>query len=70
MKTYQSDYHTYLFRLWRVRENDGAHWRASLENVQTGELCGFEDITVLLGYLEELVVANKKDEGFLNQQPE
>jgi hypothetical protein len=29
MKTIQSDYHSYLLRLWRVKE-DGDDWRASL----------------------------------------
>ena len=53
MKPSQSDYHSYLLRLWRV-QGDGDHWRASLEDVQTGELCGFENVKALLKYLEAL----------------
>jgi hypothetical protein len=52
--TPESDYHAYLLRLWRVRENEGSHWRASLENVQTGELHGFEEIVGLQDYLDEI----------------
>ena len=47
----RSDYHSYLLRLWRVRD-DGQQWRASLEDVQTSKLCGFEDIKALVKYLE------------------
>jgi hypothetical protein len=51
MKPVQREYHSYLLRLWRVRD-DGHHWRASLEDVQTGELCGFENLKVLVMYLQ------------------
>ena len=54
MKPVQREYHSYLLRLWRVRD-DGHHWRASLEDVQTGELCGFADFKALVKYLQALM---------------
>ena len=56
----KDDYHAYLLRLWRVRENEGSHWRASLENVQTGELHGFEDVDGLRSYLDEIAGTGEK----------
>jgi hypothetical protein len=66
MKTIQSDYHSYLLRLWRVKE-DGDDWRASLEDVVTGELHGFTDLGALMAYLKELD-AIKLGEGELAAQ--
>ena len=54
MPTPEPDYHAYLLRIWRVLGNEGSHWRASLENVQTGELRGFEDIEWLQDYLDTI----------------
>ena len=53
METTTSDYHSYLLRLWRVRD-DGQRWRASLEDVQTGEMRGFENVKALVMYLQAL----------------
>lgn len=50
----KDDYHAYLLRLWRVRESQGSHWRASLEAVQSGELHGFDEIEGLQDYLDEI----------------
>jgi len=66
MKTFQSDYHSYLLRLWRVKE-DGEDWRASLEDVVTGELHGFTDLAKLIAYLKELDTL-KQDVGDLAGQ--
>jgi len=38
----------------------GLSWRASLEEVHSGELLGFPDLAGLLGYLEELACTNPK----------
>ena len=57
MKTAQSDYHSYLLRMWRVKDEAGGSWRASLEEVQSGELHGFADLAALLRYLEALALA-------------
>ena len=55
------DYHSYLLRLWQVQEEGGAGWRASLEDVQSGELHGFEDLAALQRYLEELARVQQED---------
>ena len=54
MKPAQSDYHSYLLRMWRVKDETGGSWRATLEEVESGELLGFPDLAALLGYLEAL----------------
>jgi hypothetical protein len=46
----QSDYQSYLLRLWRVDEGEDG-WQASLESTQTGERRGFADLEVMLAYL-------------------
>ena len=51
MNLSEPNYRSYLLRLWRIKENDSRSWRASLENTQTGELLGFEDLDALLRYL-------------------
>lgn len=56
MDSDKTDYHSYLLRLWRVR-NDGENWRASLEDVQTGELHGFQDLAALQRFLEGLAIS-------------
>jgi hypothetical protein len=33
----KSDYHSFLLRVWRVKENDEEGYRATLEHVDTGE---------------------------------
>ena len=47
-----SSYQSFLLRLWHVGYTDRREWRASLENITTGELVGFENLTELLTYLE------------------
>jgi hypothetical protein len=61
MDQLQRNYHSYLLRLWRVKE-DGEDWRATLEDVVTGELRGFTDLATLMAYLKELDTL-KQDEG-------
>jgi len=68
MKRVQSNYHSYLLRLWRVQGEAGAGWRASLEEVHSGELHGFQDLAALLGYLEALGCTNREDEARLEWQ--
>jgi hypothetical protein len=60
----RSDYHSYLLRLWRVRD-DGQQWRASLEDVQTGELCGFINVKALVKYLEALTAQDLSQPAIL-----
>jgi len=49
----QPDYLSYLLRLWRVRGEEKAVWRASLKSVHTGELKGFASLEVLFAFLRE-----------------
>ena len=65
-----NNYHSYLLRLWQVQDNGGSFWRASLEEVQTGELQGFPDLNALLGYLERLAFTNQEEKTVLELQPD
>jgi hypothetical protein len=44
-------YLAYLLRLWRVTTQNGARWRASLENVQTRQVQGFGTLQALFDFL-------------------
>ena len=71
MKYDHSAYHSYLLRLWRVQEKGEVHWRASLENVLTGEMHGFADLAALQAYLDELDSTNQEFETvILHHRPE
>jgi hypothetical protein len=45
----------YLLRLWQVRDKEQAGWRASTENVHTGEQRGFAGLAELFTFLEDEV---------------
>lgn len=47
----QSDYLSYLLRLWRVNGEEKAVWRASLESPHTGERNGFASLDALVDFL-------------------
>jgi len=47
------NYHSYLLRLWQVHGETGTDWRASLQDVETGELQGFPGLAALIDYLEK-----------------
>jgi hypothetical protein len=49
----QSDYLSYLLRLWRVSDEEKAVWRASLESPHTGERRGFANLAELSTFLEK-----------------
>jgi hypothetical protein len=49
----QSDYLSYLLRLWRVSDEEKAVWRASLESPHTGERRGFANLADLFTFLEK-----------------
>ena len=48
-----TDYVSYLLRLWRSDEDDCWAWRASLESVQTGEKLHFGSVSLLIVCLEK-----------------
>ena len=53
MSNAPGDYQSYLLRLWRVRTNKHT-WRASLENVETGDLTNFASLDKLIEFLQSL----------------
>jgi hypothetical protein len=50
-------YPSYLLRLWPVHVHEGTIWRASLVNVQTGEVLGFATLEQLQAFLEAQTAA-------------
>jgi hypothetical protein len=48
----ESDYVSFLLRLWQSDEAGCPIWRASLESAQTGEKCHFPSVSALAEYLE------------------
>ena len=48
-------YLAFLLRLWQVRDEGQAGWRASLENAHTGNRQGFASLTDLFTFLEREV---------------
>jgi hypothetical protein len=58
-------YHAYMLRMWEERSEDlgnGAHWRFQMEDPHTGRRHGFNDLSDLLAYLQD-VVAYEEDAG-------
>lgn len=49
----QSDYQSYLLRLWRVSDGE-EEWRASLESAHTGERTGFATLGALFDHVRSL----------------
>ncbi len=45
-------YLAYMVRLWTVRRNGGRLWRASVEDVRTGERQAFADVSGLVAFLQ------------------
>lgn len=68
MDSSRVNYYSYLLRLWQVQEDSGSHFRASLEDVQTGELLGFEDMDALHSYLDRLSFVNQMNEQSLESR--
>jgi hypothetical protein len=71
MEPSTKDYQSYLLRMWRVKDEAGGSWRATLEEVHSGELLGFPGLAALLGYLEALGCVNQREgEAVLEGQPD
>ncbi len=49
----RNDYASYLLRVWQVESDGKRTWRASLENVHTGERHGFASIEMMFTFLQE-----------------
>ncbi|MDQ5850808.1 MAG: hypothetical protein M3380_01825 [Chloroflexota bacterium] len=52
MASEQRQYVAYLLRLWQVTSVGGRVWRASLQDVHTGERQGFASVAQLIAFLE------------------
>jgi len=63
MNPIQSGYLSFLLRLWQVK-GEGPGWRASLEDVQSGELLGFTGLAELVAYLQALTGAGDEEQAF------
>jgi hypothetical protein len=62
MAPHFQNYHSFLLRLWQVQVETGIDWRASLQDVDTGELQGFSGLAALIDYLEKQAFASKVGE--------
>ena len=65
----RDDYHSFLLRLWLVLDGEDVNWRASLENVQSGEIKGFSDVEDLLAHLTELTESHEVQQVILDSAP-
>jgi hypothetical protein len=66
-KKKSTDYYSFLLRLWRVKEQGGQEWRASLENVGSNEKRGFDCLEELLVYLSQVATQGNNPMGEGNQ---
>ena len=55
-------YCSYLLRLWQVREETGLAWRATLQDVKTGEQHGFADLDAMLAFLRSKTEEKQSEE--------
>lgn len=56
----QSNYVSFMLRLWQVSSAGQPVWRASLENTSTGERHGFADPASLLEFLNRMTQAQSE----------
>jgi len=47
-------YHSFLLRLWLVKQNEKFSWRTSLENPHTGQQKFFDSFEELFGFFQEI----------------
>jgi hypothetical protein len=59
MNREKSPYRSYLVRLWQVKGDEAAFWRASLESPVTGECHGFASLEALFEFLEDQANSSK-----------
>jgi len=52
VKRAPSRYQTYLLRLWCVDDGEKARWRASLQDVRTGQRLSFAGLDEAYAYLQ------------------
>jgi len=49
----QTDYHSYMLRIWRTSNGEKSVWSASLERPGSNERLGFADLEALFRYLQD-----------------
>lgn len=52
---------SYLLRLWQIESYGQVAWRASLDEVQSGQRHGFPDLEALIAFLRERTGAEPDD---------
>ncbi len=52
MASEQRQYVAYLLRLWQITSTEGPVWRATLQDVHTGERQGFASMAQVIAFLE------------------
>ena len=65
MSAQKTAYMAYLLRLWRARDGERPGWRASLENVRTGERRGFRSVEELLAFIKEVTMEDTNTDAEL-----
>ena len=58
-----AEYQAYLLRLLPTHHNDTVSWRASLQEVESGERLGFEDLDMLFAYIRQQTTAKESADG-------
>lgn len=57
MKREPSGYRAYLLRLWQAEDGERATWRASLQDVRTGQRLGFASLDAAFGHLRSEILS-------------
>jgi hypothetical protein len=52
----EDPYLSYLLRLWVMKNQHGASWCCSIENIKTGKRQGFSSIESLCAFLKEKTI--------------
>lgn len=60
----QTQYYSYLLRIWQSNEHDPYVWRASLESAFTGQQYTFATLAELYEFLEQLAVISANSENW------
>lgn len=48
------EFHSFLLRLWQIKDDDRSEWNFSLENTFTREKQNFVDLQTLMEYLTQI----------------
>lgn len=50
----QTEYYSFLLRVWQINQEGKAAWRATLEHIASGEKYVFYDIYELVSFIQRL----------------